>query len=513
MKTFKTIGIMLICLCLLLSAVACAKPDVPGENTTAPEAVDSSANPDETTKSLYDDNGYLLDSLPELDYKGETVKVLYWSDVERPEFEIKEETLDGSIVKEAIYNRNERTSDRLNIAFEWIGTKGNTSNRDNFAKYVENANASGEYFDIIATYSKTSGLIITKGLVKDFNQVEDSYIDLEKPWWPDSMVSTCSIGTGLYSISGDISTNVLHFMYAVYYNQDMILNLNLEDPVKYVDNMTWTISKMIGMTKDLYVDLDNDGKLSTGDQYGFGSEYYHTDALYFGAGLRLLEPDEENLLVVSPDYTSQKCIDLFDTLRDWYKTNDAIVKVSGNSYDYVTPFVNGTMLFELNRVYIADTTSSSGLHNVTWTYGILPVPMYDENQDRYYTVVGNPITLWSIGYGVSDAAAQRATAVIECLASNGYRLTTPAIFDTNMKYRYTTDEKGDAVRMFDIIRGTVTFDLGRFFADATGTMSEIPTTTAAQGNSWGALCKANLKVIEKGVKTKIVDAIRANYGD
>ncbi|MCQ2427742.1 MAG: hypothetical protein MJ137_04990 [Clostridia bacterium] len=512
MKAKKIIISIILAMSFAISLASCAKPaDDPAEATTAP-SVDTTA-PAETEKSLYDEKGYLLDELPELDFKGETVKILYWSDVERPEFEIKEEQLDGSIVKDAIYNRNERTQQRLKVNFEWIGTKGNTSNRAAFAKFTEDANASGDYFDIIATYSKTSGLIITKGLVKDINKIEESYLDFSKPWWPESMYSTCSIGKGLYSVSGDISTNVLHFMYAVYYNQQMILDLGLEDPVKYVDAKTWTLDKMISMTKGLYVDLDNDGKISVGDQYGFGSEFYHTDALYFGAGLKLLEADPDELLVVSEDYTSQKAIDLFDTLKDWYKTGDAIVKVSGNSYDYVTPFVNGTMLFELNRVYIADQQSSSGLHNVTWNYGLVPAPMYDEDQDRYYTIVGNPITLWSVGYGISDAAASRATAVMECMASNAYRLTTPAIFDTNMKYRYTTDEKGDAVRMFDIIHDTITFDLGRFFADATNTMSEIPTTVAAQGNSWGTVCKAQVKPIKKGVENQVVAAIRNFYGD
>ena len=70
---------------MLLSLASCA--DNKGNNneiTTAPEAtVDG-----EVTEELY--LGYEKDRLPtNLSYNNETVKVLYWSDAERKEFEIK----------------------------------------------------------------------------------------------------------------------------------------------------------------------------------------------------------------------------------------------------------------------------------------------------------------------------------------------------------------------------------------------------------------------------------------
>ena len=154
------------------------------------------------------------------------------------------------------------------------------------------------------------------------------------------MYDACTIGNSLFFISGDISTNVLHFMYGVYYNMDLLKNLNLEDPVKYVDDMTWTIDKMIEMSSGLYQDLDQSGKQSDLDFY-------------------------------------------------------------------------------------------------------------------------------------------------------------------------TNEERGDAVRMFDIIHDTIDFDLGRIFAYALSGMSEMPSKAAAKGTSWGATMKAQDKTLRTDLASKVVGPLRA----
>jgi ABC-type glycerol-3-phosphate transport system substrate-binding protein len=304
------------------------------------------------------------------------------------------------------------------------------------------------------------------------------------------MLDTCSIADSLFFVSGDISTNVLHFMYAVYYNMDMLKNFQIEDPIPHVDNMTWTIDKLIEMSTGLYSDLDQDGGTSVGDQYGFCTTYFHLDALYTGSDMMLLVPGGDDLLAISDDFFGQKTIDLVDKLGSWFKSGDTYVNPSGGGLDYDAPFEEDNTLFCLNRVYMADNQYGGGsapLRNADWEYGILPVPKYDESQESYITVVGNPFTLWCVMQNAKDA--QMSTAVIECMASEAYRKTSPMIFENNMKYRYTPDlaGKGDSARMFDIVRESIAFDLGRIFSDILSFMSEMPSKTAATSSSWASM--------------------------
>ena len=491
MKLYARI-LALICAVLMLvpALVSCA--DTNGGDTTTEQA--QTQAPENTTPEKdpnYDDQGYWKDDLPsDLNYKGETVTILYWDDVERPEFEVTQDEADGDMVMEAIYRRNITTEERLGVTFEWIGTPGDSGDRANFTNYVRNAYSGGTYFDIIATYSRTAGMLLTNGFIQDLNAIEDSYINVEQPWWPQSMVNTCSIKDSLFFVSGDISTNVLHFMYAVYYNVDLLKELQLDDPVALVDSGKWTLDALIGYTSDLYIDLDQDGGISEGDQYGFCTTYYHLDALYTGSNMMCLIPDSDGLLAISPDFFGQKTIDLVDKLGAWFKTGDTYVNPHGGGLDYDTPFEEGNALFCLNRVYMADNQYDKGaapLRNADWEYGILPVPKYDESQENYITVVGNPFTLWCVMENAKDA--QMSTAVIECLASEAYRKTSPMIFENNMKYRYTPDTagKGDSARMFDIVRESIAFDLGRIFSDILSFMSEMPSKAAANSSSWASM--------------------------
>ena len=70
----------------------------------------------------YDENGYLNDDLPELDYNDEPVTVLYWEDNFHDEFEITESSDD--MLKNAVYYRNVTTEERLGIKFNYVSTPG-----------------------------------------------------------------------------------------------------------------------------------------------------------------------------------------------------------------------------------------------------------------------------------------------------------------------------------------------------------------------------------------------------
>jgi hypothetical protein len=479
--------------------VACANTNEPGE-TTAPAETKGPEESGNVVDDNLDVDGYWKDDLPtDLNYNT-SVMVLYWDDVERPEFEILEEDTDVDMIKEAIYRRNITTEHRLGITFEWVGTPGDSADRAAFVSFTKNAYENGTYYDIIATYSRTAGMLLTEGLIQDLNQIEDSHINTAQPWWPKTMLDTCSIEDSLFFVSGDISTNVLHFMYAVYYNMDMLKDMHIEDPVSLVDSKTWTIDKLIELSSDLYVDLDQDSSTSEGDQFGFCSTYFHLDAFYTGSDMMCIVAGDETPVKISDDFFGDKTTDLVDKLGSWFESGDTYVNPYKGNISYSVPFNEGTCAFRLDRVYVADNLYHNGaLRDADFEYGILPVPLYNTDQEDYITVVGNPFTLWCVMQKANDPTM--SSAVIECLASEGYRKTSPMIFENNMKYRYTPDSegKGDGARMFDIIRASIAFDLGRIFSDSLEFMSEMPSKTAASCKSWSSEKTAYKKILNRAI--------------
>ena len=218
----KLTALALALLMLLTPLFGCSKAtENAQDDETAGDAV-LSADPtageqvEEAPAENVDSNGYLKDDLPELDFGGQTVTVLYWSDVENAEFEVEE--LNGEIVNDAIFQRNLDVEDRLKIDFSWIGTPGNNGSKDKYVAVAQASVAAGDgAYDIYAAYSRTIGASVVNSLTRPLHNSQ--YIDYEKPWWPDNLLEESMIHDRLYFVSGDISTNVLHMMYCIYYNK------------------------------------------------------------------------------------------------------------------------------------------------------------------------------------------------------------------------------------------------------------------------------------------------------
>ena len=102
--------------------------------------------------------------------------------------------------------------------------------------------------------------------------------------------------------------------------------------------------------------------------------------------------------------------------------------------------------------------------------------------------MGNPFSLYGIYRGLAERPEGKAatmlelTAVLECWASESYRLVTPQVFEVNMQLKYA--ESQYETDMFEIIRSSVVFDLGRIFANDMAFMSELPSKAAVNNASW-----------------------------
>ena len=488
-KTARYLSLILAALTILPCLVACADTIEPNDDTTAAiastEAPAATTAEEVTTESPYDENGYLKSSLPdELDFGGAEVTILWWNDVEQPEFFV--ENTNGELINDAIWQRNTNVEAKMGVKLNWIDTKGQyNSDGENYANYVGNAYASGsDLFDLMSAHSRTMALTAMYGYCADMMKLE--HLDFEKPWWPEVMLDTATINESLYFVTGDVSTNSIHQMYAIFYNKDLIKNYSsLVEPSTHVDNGDWTMETLFTMTSGLYNDLNNNQKADKDDFFGFTSLNWHFDAIYYGCGMTMLEkdPDTTKLLKVADDWTSEKAITLSDTVGEWIKKGDAYL----DSNNYANIFINGNTLLVMARHHdIASKIADAG-----FKYGIVPMPKYDKDQEKHITCVGNPVSLYSI-YALSKDA-NRAAAVLECWASEAYRTTTPAVFETTFKLRLS--ETSTESRMYDLIRSGVTFDLCRFFNRQLSSMGSEWYKCATTAGNWASTSEKLMKSV------------------
>ena len=210
MKSMIRIVALMLAVLMCGGIVACGKGGEENVTTTAQNDVadTTTAATVVTEDDNLDANGYWKDDLPELNYNGDEVSVLHW-DSEKPEFGMEEIT--GSLVNDAIYQRNTNIEERLGVKLLFTEQNGSVDYMAEFAQAVQNSFQSGaKEYDIIPTYSRTAAILSTRGLYYNMNEIEDNYINLEQPWWPDCITDTITIGNAIYFVTGDCSTNVLH---------------------------------------------------------------------------------------------------------------------------------------------------------------------------------------------------------------------------------------------------------------------------------------------------------------
>jgi hypothetical protein len=163
---------------------------------------------------------------------------------------------------------------------------------------------------------------------------------------------------------------------------------------------------------------------------------------------------------LSDTYGSEKTQGLLQrVVSRLYDTNDWIYfpKID----DCTAVFIEGRSLFYMASVRLT-VNNLTGVEDIK--YGILPNPKFDINQESYYTLMANTYSMYGICVTVNDMDID--SAVIEAMASEGYREVTPAVFETALKLRYSNTDK-DA-RMFDILRNTTVMEIGLIFSDQIG---------------------------------------------
>ena len=447
----KGLALLLALLMLMAMTVGCSKKEDAGdENINEQLSADVSASEDVSeTEDLYDKNGYLKDELPELDYGGYEFNMLGWSGDHKDDFWIAEPSV-TSVVETAMYNKNKTVEERLNVKLEASYVAGNYGKQSEFVSYVTNTAYSGSdnAFDLICAYSMCGATLAMNGITCNLYDLE--YLDFDKPWWPKKIIEKSEMGGALYFASGDAANSYLYALNIMAVNMDMIDDLELEDPREMVKKGTWTLDAMMEMTKDVGADVDGVTGKTEGDIYGYS--YYsivQNDYWLAAAGIPISEENSQGVLTLTEDFLGEKVHTLLTTLaaqfkgNDWYHTHKASI------------FVDGRSLFGGVAIDWLDNVNDKA----TFKYGVLPLPKVQAEQEDYYSLLGFNYTNFSVPTNAKDP--DMSSAVLECMASESYRYSTPVIFETVIKSRFSSSALD--LEMFDIIRNGAYVDATRLF--------------------------------------------------
>ena len=443
MSMMRKIAVLMIVFVMLIPSFASC-----GKKTSPPTENSSETTDTETdTTALYDGQGYLLDNLGTRDYN-RPIRIFAWAESAIKEFGVDSTDLRDTL-NSAVYSRNLVVENRMGVTLEYQYQDGSDPKMNDFAAKAKILAELGD-IDMIAGYSRVASLLMVQGVSADLTSMNN--LDFEKPWWPKYLIEKSRLYDDLYFCTGDIAPSLFRESYLIFYNKNLAEANSLPDLYEVVENQEWTIEKMFELGS--LVSENNDAVKDENDIFGFTTYRTFTDAFYQGSGLMTIENAPDGSIMISDDFGSSKTHSLLEKLVGYSQSPDHCFSDYGNNL-YLDSWYSGKALFTLNTTQLATRNKEKGLK-----FGILPVPKYDREQEDYLTIPGFFYTIYSIPRSADKDAV---SAVLECLASEGYRKTAPALFEVIMKARIS--EAPEDYYMWDRIKDSLILDSGRVFSE------------------------------------------------
>lgn len=424
----------------LMTCAACSTKSGGDTVTVSPDISETSA---EAETELQPD-------LPDVDLKGEDVNFLVEKNPGYDWYTSKEiyaETQNGELFNDAVYTRNLKIEERFNVKITQDCLQDCTSvARKSLA-------ANDTEYDVTMPYMNQAISLPQEGYFMNLYDVP--YLELSNPWWDRRANENLVMGGKLFFTTGDISILDNECTMVMFFNKDMINSYNLENPYTLVNSNQWTIPKVFEMSKNITSDIDGDGKLTKNDQWGISMASNAPHSMYFSAGERIAKNNADGELELVMNST--RASEVIQTVLE-YTYNDAVLSdaTAGSGFDDVSIMFNDSRILFVTFALV----DINALRDAEFEFGILPYPLYNEQQDEYNNLISTGIVpALSVPYNCTKL--DTVGIVIEAMAYYSVDTLTVAYYDNALKTRYVRDdESGD---MLDIIFETRVYDLGFIF--------------------------------------------------
>ena len=388
----------------------------------------------------------IFDILPQNDFNGDTFTAYIPrnpdSPVDKGTF-VEEEI--GEKFNDAVYNRNRKIEDIYNVKINPVYGDSYGSTYGDLKKDV----AAGTLRADVYFTHVISGLaaMASEGLLREWSGVP--CLDFEKPWWNKSAIKNLSIANKDFYIVGSMS---IQDCLVLIFNKDLISNLGLESPYNLVRTGKWTIDKLGEMAADGTKDLNGDGAFKEKDDQ-FGLEYgivWQTAALMYSCGELSAKLDKNGYPAIELDNEGK--INAYEKIYDllWegnktfcFKTNNPPIGIDSNR-----------VLFCQWNIFGCENLRASEVE-----YGILPLPKYDEKQEKYLSVSWTGA--YALPVNIHGEKLGMIGTVMESMSALGHKDVIPAYYDILLKQKVSRDE--DSIEMLDIIMGGIVYDVGLNF--------------------------------------------------
>lgn len=275
-------------------------------------------------------------------------------------------------MSQSLYARQQSVHDHLGVNIVGFSAGEHLGHEQVFMNAVKNKDGSVDTL-VTHAYIGISGYI-SGGYLYDFNDIPE--IDLSADYWnTDYMDSLCFDGRYYLGYS-DFN---IPKTFVVSFNKDLLDKYAdaIDEPLyKTVLDYKWTVDKMISLANTVYVDTTSNGK-SEDDTFGItGHQWIPFVSFLKASDIHLVSENDAGDYVVSV-YTKEtmgKTAALTEKLAALAKSDSSWFWYMIDPTPTVTITTGRTLLYLQQSFNLIDNL------NYELNFGVLPYPMYDEEQ-------------------------------------------------------------------------------------------------------------------------------------
>ena len=500
MKHFaRLLGLIFALLMLVAAFAACGG---------APEATEGIPETDPPAQETEGDDE-IRDTVPaDLRFDGETVTFFVRNDSDLWKYEMDVDTIMNDTLYDAIYYRNKTVEERLGVTITTIAQAGSYSNRTAWNDTLRTAvNTKLSDFDGAAIYMSTGSALAVEGTY--YNVIDFPHVSLDSPWWNQSIQGELTLFNTLYYLAGDMVITETAAGNALFYNKDLLEKYyNGVDLYAEVENMTWTIDRLYELVAGVHEDTNADGIVSDGDVVGYREGDVDGNDGSRDAWVSAMGIDLTTMVNGQPElsFYSSRTVEAHGKVRKLVSQNPGTLAMTNA---VTTTFGNGYALFSPGELNMG-----SQLRDMESRYGVLPLPMFEENQEGgYRTVCTNNASLVTILSSLSSDRKELVGATLELMAAESYRQVRPAYFEVALKSKYA-EEPADA-KMYDIILDSFSFSFGYCYSTESlgGIGAYFRHLNVDIAEVWGENGDRHEELLTKLIDSLDEASFKAQYGE
>ena len=436
---------LLLALLILIPISACSDPgeDVGGTETSEPATEADTADP--VTRAL--------EELGDVDWGGETFTIVYtdtlWEELKAINGAVGGDSQGSQVINDAVYTRNSLFEDRCKLTLEIV------EKNDCEAAIRSDAQSGGEY-DMYWTYAWATVNLLTSGYLYS---LPDLGIDLDGPWW-DAGTAGFALNGKVYFMNGSHNFSDDNMTYVLMFNKEMARTYQVPDLYALARSGDWTLDEFGTVIQGVSSE-NGDGKWNENDTYGFVGLEGFSKTLFYGSGLQFVinEPDmDAPELYLDDSGHMDKAVRVMDKIRSIYHDGNAtLCWPEAQAQVAMDVFLEGRGLF-----YGEIASYLGGLNrNMEGDYGVVPVPKYDKQQEKYFTFTYKGSGTMSVPSSVKDEDRETVADVVTTFVLLSDTTVKPAYYDTMLTSRNVRD--ADSAEMLDILFGNRLYDLAMYF--------------------------------------------------